>query len=167
MRAALLRAMVLLITFGIGVAVAKLTNVRKAVPVEALCANVPTPEGALPPCAGANYSLLPKVTYCDLMADPEAYENKWVRIGFYHRAGALRRKDLCTKGDPHFKFQVVPLDKTTAKQEGWSESLFLNGKTLTLIGKFRRRSSYPSVPAEQYQFELLVAHGVITDGIID
>jgi hypothetical protein len=159
--------MVLLVTFGIGLAVAGLVSLRKAVPDQRLCSNVPTPDDALTPCAGADYSLLSTVTYCDLMAAPEAYENKWVRIGFYYRVGALRRKDLCTKGDPHFKFQVVPLDTTTAKQEGWSESLFLNGKTLTLIGKFRRRSSYPTDPAEQYQFELLVAHGVITDGIID
>jgi hypothetical protein len=152
--------MVLLITFGIGVAVAKLTNVRKAVPVEALCTNVLTPEGALPPCAGADYSLLSTVTYCDLMAAPESYENKWVLIRFSSLIGPLQEKDICTKGHQNFKVQIVPLDENTAKQEGWGERLYFNGKTLTLVGRFKRRLSSTD-PANQNQFELLAAHGAV------
>ncbi|HEY0761691.1 MAG TPA: hypothetical protein VGD61_04900 [Pyrinomonadaceae bacterium] len=165
MKAAYLRPLVLLITFGIGVTLTGLIHVRKAVRAEQACAKVPTPEGALPPCAGADYSLLSTVTYCDLMAAPESYENKWVLIRFYVH-GMLRRDDICIKGDPHFKAQVVPLDLATAKQEGWGEKLLFNGKTLTLVARFRR-SLTPADPANQNQFELLAAHGVITDGIID
>jgi len=159
MRPAYLKAMALLVAFAIGVGVTELTNVRKAMPAERLCSKVPTPDDALTPCSGADYSLLSTVTFCDLMAAPESYENKWVLIRFYHH-GMLRRDDICTKGDPHFKVQVVPRDENTAKQEGWGETLYFNGKTLTLVGRFKRRLSSTD-PANQNQFELLAAHGAI------
>jgi len=67
---------VLLSAFLIGIAIPSIVGPRKSSKTERLCARVPVSDSPELPCTNSDYSLLPAVTYCDLMARPQDYENK-------------------------------------------------------------------------------------------
>src|ERR1043165_5737040 len=86
------KTMVLLSTFLIGVAISSISD------------------SPVVPYNHADYSSLPVVSYCDLMAAPGIYENKLVRLPLDETIGTRRmiqRDEICTKGDSDFHLDIV------------------------------------------------------------
>ena len=85
------RVMVLLSAFLIAIGLSTVVKHRRSSMHEQRCIEVPTAESVTPPCKHADYSLLPSLTYCDLVASPAAYENKLVRLrlGYLSTSGRV------------------------------------------------------------------------------
>ena len=156
-----LKVMVLLSTLLVGVAISSLVVHRKASNAEQPCAKRPTSNSLEPPCSHADYSLLPILSYCDLMAAPQAYENKLVRLRFDYMTqgiGSLRRDDICTEGSPGFQMVLIAGTQDSATEglmSAWNAELLPRGNVFVVVGRFRKEQTQIRDHSQKYQFELL------------
>ena len=96
-----------------------------------------------------DYTWLRRVTFCDLMAAPELYEDQLVLLHVKPREkGMIRRDELCTKGDPRFDIEFV---NGNLRESG--AQMFWNGGAMRLAGRFSKRPNAGDSP--KYQFQAL------------
>jgi len=150
-----LRATVLLSAFLIGVAFSSFVGHRKSSKTERLCTMVPTSDSPELPCMDADYSLLPSVSYCALMATPQDYENKLVRLrlDFRMRIGMLRRDEICTNGA--FDFQMDLVAGTNGIANEGNAGLLPKDTVFDVVGRFRRKQTALTRSSNKYQLELI------------
>ena len=164
-----LRAIVLLSAFLIAIAIPSIVRHRKASNVEKLCVEMPASNSLEPPCTRADLSLLPTLSYCDLMAAPLAYENKLVRVRLDYLSmgiGMLRRDDICTKGSTDFHLEIVAGAEDSATQglmNAWNAELLPRGSVFIVVGRFRKEPTQTKDDSQKYQLELLRIDSVVCD----
>lgn len=157
----------LLSAFLIGIAIPSIVGPHESSKTERLCARVPVSDSSELPCTNADYSLLPAVTYCDLMATPQDYENKLVRLRYdYFKMGIgmLRRDDICTKGASDFHIDIEAGANNAATEglmNAWNAGLLPKGTTFMLVGRFRKAQTSLTESSHNYKLELLKINDVV------
>jgi hypothetical protein len=153
--------MVLLATFSIGVAIHSVIKHRTALSGNEMCEKAPMADSVGTPCSDADYSRLPKVSYCDLMAAPQNYENKLVLLRWNYvpmGIGMLRRDDICIKGAADFRLDIVAGAENSATQglmRAWNAELLPRGSVFIVVGRFRKTPTQIKDHPNQYRLELL------------
>lgn len=98
--------------------------------------------------ARVDYTSFEKVTFCELMAAPEAYEGKMLLLAVKPRGpGMIRKDELCLEGNPKFDIEFVG----GSLHESGAEA-FWRGGEMTLAGRFSKSPFAGDEP--KYQFRV-------------